>query len=1506
MKRLYFIILSALFLFNNPVSGQTGPDCQMIGITEPLNFNLVTTVPAIFPGDPFCLEFQVENFDFVIGFQYTFNFDPTKFRFEIAAQTQGSVTGLISSNDTRADEGILVFIWTNANSVGQSLPDGTGILNICFTAIGEPGTCDICLNDDLAPVLPAVEVNYQIDPNTTCSDTILYLDGSDACSQLTIECEDLTILDVSVCNTNTMGGSLTFSVCGGTPPYNYTLNGAAPGTTTPFTPAVLNNLPAGTYTIEVIDGAGTRVTRTIDITSEDPLAFEIQSTDPSCELFENGTINVLNFSGGTAPYVVTGIQGLTQQGLTATDVAEFERLGNGTYTVTVEDALGCQVPDEVTLFTPPLEIDIQLDTATCVGSTDGGVRIEVSGGVPFPNGQYAFNNILLDFYETDMPFQENNYIEFLEVFRISIQDDSGCPEQQQDIIIPTRDTISYTITDVMDVSCKGDSTGGFVLTDINPGPFNDYFFPLFDELGNLSTAVGGSRNDSLIYDSTLPAGTYTIDINSISTGCVQEAIVTINEPIDSIELTPSAIPPTCGMTDGEATVIAFGGTQPFSYSWADDPMERSNTLTGVAAGMYNVTVTDDLGCNEELSIEVPQGGFIELDAMLTTGLGCDNMGTGELAVTIVNSSTPPISVLWFDELDTNIGSGQMQAVNSPGLYYVEVTSSDCVARDTVEIIPGGGFTFDIDINNPTCPTFNNGSIIVDNFSGGTAPYECSWDPIPFIGCDHTNLSEGTYTLTVRDADGCEVDSMITLTNEIIEISLEINVMSPDCPGDMTGSIEIINITGGQGPYTCEWEDVSITSCNPADLDPGIYNFSVMDANGCMSRDTFAEILPNTNFIDFTANVTNPQCGGALGSIDILSGSGSSITVSWSDPALMGNSLIDLDAGAYLATITDGNGCSIDSTFNLINESDNFDITVNATAPECPDGIDGSISIIGCMGCTCMWEDSSLDAQGCDLVSLTPGFYRVTVTDPLGCQGDTLIDLTVPDALEVTVEDITDTECFQEDTGRATASVVNDPRGVGLYDFIWSNGNTDSDEISATDVELPVGDNFVIGFDGTCTDTFFFSIGEPDELLLDMANVVSGTTSCNGLCDGTATLAAMGGTVTSGAYTYRWDDDVEAETRDDLCAGVNVFTIIDDNGCETIDSVLIEEPDLIAIDTMDLINVSCALPNSGAIRITVDGGCGNYMYMWTGDVSDSNAAENLAEGTYTVTVTDDCGCTVESTFIVDPASTVEYTPLVPDVPNCIGDQVCIGVENVSGGAGGNYFYSVNFGNSLPVDSCFLIGPGVHTISVFDDISGQACATEATVVVEQPLEFSVDLGPDITLNLGAADATLTANVTGGSDPLSYFWNSTSEFECVDSICDMVNVMASTFSNYQVLVVDENGCEATDEINIEVKALRNVYIPNTFSPSTPAPNNKFMVLTGQGVEQLNYFRIFDRWGNLMYEVENIPAPTTIDMGWDGRRGDGANSEVEPGVYVFIAEVQFLDNGNTVEYTGSVTLVR
>ena len=193
----------------------------------------------------------------------------------------------------------------------------------------------------------------------------------------------------------------------------------------------------------------------------------------------------------------------------------------------------------------------------------------------------------------------------------------------------------------------------------------------------------------------------------------------------------------------------------------------------------------------------------------------------------------------------------------------------------------------------------------------------------------------------------------------------------------------------------------------------------------------------------------------------------------------------------------------------------------------------------------------------------------------------------------------------------------------------------------------------------------------------------------------------------------------------------------------------------------------------------------------------------------------------------------------------------------------------------------------------------------VEVESPDPFDVDLGDDLLLDLGNTLTTIETEVIGGTPVFSFQWDSEIEYTCLMDSCEAIQIEPTNFTSIEVIVTDANGCTAKDEIAIDIKVDRNVYFPNTFSPGDTPPNNRFIPLTGRGVETLNYLRIFDRWGNLVYEIGNIPAPTNVDLGWDGTRASRPNGKVEQGVYVYAASFTFID-GVTEVYNGHVTLIR
>jgi len=396
-------------------------------------------------------------------------------------------------------------------------------------------------------------------------------------------------------------------------------------------------------------------------------------------------------------------------------------------------------------------------------------------------------------------------------------------------------------------------------------------------------------------------------------------------------------------------------------------------------------------------------------------------------------------------------------------------------------------------------------------------------------------------------------------------------------------------------------------------------------------------------------------------------------------------------------------------------------------------------------------------------------------------------------------------------------------------------------------------------------------------------------SCHGGNDGSITIEPTGGTPN---YSYEWfandtligTDSGTSSSIDSLGEGMYELIITDANGCE-----------------MGPINITVVEP-SAPLDLTISGGTTSYSYQWSAETGfqDTQTALNLIPGTYTVTVSDANGCIETAGVTIDEPSAGDFG--LSSLPTtCFGDDngVVI-VENPIGGVP-PYMYSDDneiFGMN---DTLFGFEAGLHTIYVQD---ASLCVYTNEVLVEQPFEFIVDAGPDIDILFGdTIELMAQINQPPGTD-VTFTWSPDEWLSCID--CDTIYAWPHEDIIYTVTasipaVDTTETCEARDEIRINVNNDRNIFIPNVFSPDGDGTNDIFMVFGGQGVVEVLSFRVYDRWGELLFEDSNF---TTNDPshGWDGTfRGRDMN----PGVYVFAAEVMFLD-GARIPYSGDLTLIR
>jgi len=255
---------------------------------------------------------------------------------------------------------------------------------------------------------------------------------------------------------------------------------------------------------------------------------------------------------------------------------------------------------------------------------------------------------------------------------------------------------------------------------------------------------------------------------------------------------------------------------------------------------------------------------------------------------------------------------------------------------------------------------------------------------------------------------------------------------------------------------------------------------------------------------------------------------------------------------------------------------------------------------------------------------------------------------------------------------------------------------------------------------------------------------------------------------------------------------------------------------------------------------------------------------------------------------------------PDVepPACFGDETVLLIEEVSGGSG-NYTFNINGGELLEIGDPVLIPSGIYIVTVFDD---RGCSDDSTYIIMEPNPILVSIGPDNPIIDLGDSLFIIGHVDQSDNPINMMlWTSVAPVSC--PTCEGTWVYNFVPTIYTWTVTDANGCQGSGSITVGVDFDRDVYIPNVFTPNNDGRNEEFRIHTGPGVESINYLHIYDRWGNLVHsETGLLPDPSGAGN-WDGTyNGD----ELNPGVYVYVAEISFVDNHTTLIYRGDVTLIK
>ncbi|MDX2001634.1 MAG: PKD domain-containing protein [Chitinophagales bacterium] len=719
------------------------------------------------------------------------------------------------------------------------------------------------------------------------------------------------------------------------------------------------------------------------------------------------------------------------------------------------------------------------------------------------------------------------------------------------------------------------------------------------------TATGGTApytyrwsNSQTTEDiSGLSFGSYTVTITDAN-GCTGTATGNISQPT-AITIAVSSNDATCNNANGSATASATGGSAPYTFNWSNGL--SGATTSGLAPGVYTVTLTDAQGCIRTASTTVTSSGGITVTANGTTTTCGNSNGT---ATAVVTGGTAPYTYAW----NNNQSTANLSNL-AAGTYTVTVTSaSGCSASATATVSGSTGISVSTSSTQATCGT-SNGSATV-NPTGGSG-YTYLWSN-GGNSATIANIPAGNYQVTVTATGGCTATGSVAVTNvgaPTISLVSSTNVL---CNGGTNGAIDI-NVTGGTSPYTYSWSNGQ-GSQDLTGLAAGTYLITVTAANNCIATQSYTINQPTALTVNAVAQ--NISCfGGNNGSVTLnVSGGTPSYTFNWNNASTNQN-LSNLGVGNYAVTVSDANGCQ-KTTSASITQPSLLSVSVGGTNPGC--GLNNGLATASATGGTgsysYLWSNNATTSI---LNNLGAGTYSVIVTDANGCTATASTTLSSPSGPSLTTSS-TPVSCGGTADGSATVNVVS---GQTPYTYSWSNGQT-----SATNAGIAAGSYTVTVSDGNnCSTSATVVVSSLGPNVTGSQTDVSG---CNGDNTGSITVLVSGGT---SPYTYNWSSGQTNASIFTLTAGTYTVTVTDQSGCQNVQQFFITEPDEISVTintTPTLINQS----TGSASLFGLGGGTPPYSYQWSTGATGTSV-NGLAAGSYSVAITDDNNCVETFNFTI---------------------------------------------------------------------------------------------------------------------------------------------------------------------------------------------------------------------------------------------------------------------------------
>lgn len=824
-----------------------------------------------------------------------------------------------------------------------------------------------------------------------------------------------------------------------------------------------------------------------------------------------------------------------------------------------------------------------------------------------------------------------------------------------------------------------------------------------------------------------------------------------------------------------------------------------------------------------------------------------------------------------------------------GYYYITVTDgSGCQATGEANVLNANPrLQATSSAINVACSGENSGTLMV-NPTGGLAPYSYEWQPNGSTEQNVYGVGAGDYTVLITDAAGCTAQQSLTITepaNPLVITGADTqNIL---CFGNSTGSINL-SVDGGTAPYSYEWSNGAHVQ-DLSNIVAGIYDVTVTDALGCVVTASYTITQPDQLTVDVVT--TDIKCFGLhSGSVDLTALGGMvPYSYEWSTGETT-HDLQNLDAGYYLATVTDGNGCTEYAMAQVVQPVLPLQVSATSTNIRCFGDADGTIDLTvqgGTQPYEYIWSNDEISSS---LRNLVPGTYYVTINDANLCSVYDTIQITQPVAPMSGYISGTDVSCNGGSDGSVIATFDG---GTQPYQYEWSNGvwqqnlyNVVAGEysVTATDANL-------------CHHEMTYTITEPDPFYVQMMDDIT-------ICYGMTVQIGIG--ILSGSvppYTIHWSEGDGGMTNIVTPTATTTYTatISDAANCTSTEQhVTVTVLDPLKM-TVNLLSDTIACPGTEvAFDVVISGGNANPNQVYVNDsliTLPYRAELNLNDTVFNFVTYDEC----RFDSVVVPIAVHAY-PL-PDLhvetnksEGCSPLTVYFSENTYASGQ--TYLWNFDDGEfenlSMDKTPVHTFGNnGTHHVNL-QVTSVNGCINDTTIDIvsfESPIaEFRVDRN---NISTESPKVEFTNYSYGG------FWNSWTFGDGGTSSEANPTHIYTMPGNFHVVLTTTSlyGCTDTTGVDIYVTNEHTLYVPTAFTPNGDELNDEFKAFgTALDEEHFEMF-IYDRWGKIAFHT------TDINEGWDGTYKK--NKEFPEGVYSY--RVYCMDiYGNEYEKTGTFVLIR